>query len=227
MVERTIGPGWSAPFVIVAKANSGAMTTTQRIDALAHWQEAIAREPDVAEVLGPRRSRARSASSPNPRRAHIRAEAPRRRPAGRRGLRSDWSRKRRHRGTARRPRLSRNPREIAQRRRRTRRDRRESTGRADGQSRRWRQAARVPKRAAPTPREATYNRNGPRSYGCKRNCNRSRPRRDVRISCRRASPKRRGIGRARGRDQRSLPPARKLRHLRPRTDGRRSALADG
>jgi RND superfamily putative drug exporter len=53
MVERTIGPGWSAPFVIVAKANSGAMTTTQRIDALAHWQEAIAREPDVAAVLGP------------------------------------------------------------------------------------------------------------------------------------------------------------------------------
>jgi RND superfamily putative drug exporter len=53
MVERTIGPGWSAPFVIVAKANSGAMTTTQRIDALAHWQETIAREPDVAAVLGP------------------------------------------------------------------------------------------------------------------------------------------------------------------------------
>ena len=53
MVERTIGPGWSAPFVIVARANSGAMTTTQRIDALAHWQEAIAREPDVAAVLGP------------------------------------------------------------------------------------------------------------------------------------------------------------------------------
>jgi len=53
MVERTIGPGWSAPFVIVASADSGAMTTTQRIDALAHWQEAIAREPDVAAVLGP------------------------------------------------------------------------------------------------------------------------------------------------------------------------------
>jgi RND superfamily putative drug exporter len=53
MVEHTIGPGWSAPFVIVASADSGAMTTTQRIDALAHWQEAIAREPDVAAVLGP------------------------------------------------------------------------------------------------------------------------------------------------------------------------------
>ncbi len=53
MVERTIGPGWSAPFVIVASADSGAMTTTRRIDALAHWQEAIAREPDVAAVLGP------------------------------------------------------------------------------------------------------------------------------------------------------------------------------
>ena len=53
MVERTIGPGWSAPFVIVASAHGGAMTTTQRIDALMHWQETIAREPDVAAVLGP------------------------------------------------------------------------------------------------------------------------------------------------------------------------------
>jgi RND superfamily putative drug exporter len=53
MVERTIGPGWSAPFVIVASAQRGAMTTPERLSALMHWQESIAREPDVAAVLGP------------------------------------------------------------------------------------------------------------------------------------------------------------------------------
>lgn len=53
MVERTIGPGWSAPFVIVTSADSGAITTPQRLRALMRWQEAIAREPDVAAVLGP------------------------------------------------------------------------------------------------------------------------------------------------------------------------------
>jgi len=53
MVERTIGAGWSAPFVIVASAREGAITTPQRLQALMKWQEAIAREPDVAAVLGP------------------------------------------------------------------------------------------------------------------------------------------------------------------------------
>ena len=53
VVERTIGPGWTAPFVVVASAHSGPMTTTQRIDALARWQAEVARTPDVAAVLGP------------------------------------------------------------------------------------------------------------------------------------------------------------------------------
>ncbi|HEY8304251.1 MAG TPA: MMPL family transporter [Solirubrobacteraceae bacterium] len=53
MVERTIGPGWSAPFVIVASARYGAITTPQRLRALMKWQEAIAGSPDVATVLGP------------------------------------------------------------------------------------------------------------------------------------------------------------------------------
>jgi putative drug exporter of the RND superfamily len=53
MVERTIGPGWSAPFVIVASAREGAITTPRRLQALMKWQEAMAREPDVAAVLGP------------------------------------------------------------------------------------------------------------------------------------------------------------------------------
>ncbi len=53
MVERTIGPGWSAPFVIVASAERGAITTPRRLRALMDWQERVAREPDVAAVLGP------------------------------------------------------------------------------------------------------------------------------------------------------------------------------
>ncbi len=53
MVERTIGPGWSAPFVVVASARDGAITTPGRLRALIKWQEAIARAPDVAAVLGP------------------------------------------------------------------------------------------------------------------------------------------------------------------------------
>ncbi len=53
MVERTIGPGWSAPFVIVTSTGSGAITSPQRLRALMQWQEGIAREPDVAAVLGP------------------------------------------------------------------------------------------------------------------------------------------------------------------------------
>ncbi|MFI5280907.1 MAG: MMPL family transporter, partial [Gemmatimonadales bacterium] len=53
MVERTIGPGWSAPFVIVASARDGTVTTPRRLRALMRWQEGIAREPDVAAVLGP------------------------------------------------------------------------------------------------------------------------------------------------------------------------------
>jgi len=53
MVERTIGSGWSAPFVIVASARDGAITTPRRLRALMKWQEGIARAPDVAAVLGP------------------------------------------------------------------------------------------------------------------------------------------------------------------------------
>lgn len=53
VVERTIGPGWSAPFVIVASARDGAITTPARLRALMRWQEQIARAPDVASVLGP------------------------------------------------------------------------------------------------------------------------------------------------------------------------------
>ncbi|HEX8714588.1 MAG TPA: MMPL family transporter [Solirubrobacteraceae bacterium] len=53
MVERTVGLGWAAPFVIVAGARDGAITSSKRLQALMKWQEAVARDQDVAAVLGP------------------------------------------------------------------------------------------------------------------------------------------------------------------------------
>ncbi len=53
MVQRTIGPGWTAPFVIVLHSKEGAITTQGRLRALIRAQEGLAREPDVAAALGP------------------------------------------------------------------------------------------------------------------------------------------------------------------------------
>jgi X-X-X-Leu-X-X-Gly heptad repeat protein len=52
-LEKTIGPGWTAPFVIVASARDGAITTQSRLRALMRWQAQVASQPDVAAVLGP------------------------------------------------------------------------------------------------------------------------------------------------------------------------------
>ncbi|HEY1687725.1 MAG TPA: MMPL family transporter [Solirubrobacteraceae bacterium] len=53
MVQQTMGEGWTAPFVIVASARKGAITTTGRLHALTRFQEKLAKDPDVAAVLGP------------------------------------------------------------------------------------------------------------------------------------------------------------------------------
>jgi len=52
-VERAISPGWSAPFVVVATADQGVIATSARLGAIARWQQAVAREPGVAAVIGP------------------------------------------------------------------------------------------------------------------------------------------------------------------------------
>ncbi len=194
MVERTIGPGWSAPFVIVASAERGAITTPQRLRALMHWQEAIAREPDVAAVLGPASvAGAQRKLSRSPRRARIRSEAPGRRPARDQGpaLGTEPRRRRRHR-TARRPRLGRGRRKIARRRRRTRPERRRSTGRPDGQSRGRRQA--TGRRNGPRPRRRTGDwRAKPAAPATAHGDWRAKPAAPATApsSCRRASPRRR------------------------------------
>ncbi len=69
MVQRTIGPGWSAPFVIVASARDGAITTPQRLRAL--MQLAGTGRPRARRRGGARpgvgRGRARSSRRPTPR----------------------------------------------------------------------------------------------------------------------------------------------------------------
>jgi len=52
-VSRSVGPGWLAPFELLVVARSGAITTLPRLDALAAAQRTIARDPDVAGIIGP------------------------------------------------------------------------------------------------------------------------------------------------------------------------------
>ena len=76
MVERTIGPGWSAPFVIVASAHDGAITTPAApagADALAGRDRPPARRRGGARP-GVGHGRARQART-SPRRAHLGARS--------------------------------------------------------------------------------------------------------------------------------------------------------
>jgi RND superfamily putative drug exporter len=52
-MQGVISPGWTAPFVVVATAHQGAIATSARLEAIVRWQETVAREPDVAAVIGP------------------------------------------------------------------------------------------------------------------------------------------------------------------------------
>ncbi len=52
-IEEAVGPGWEAPFVLVAAADEGPITTPKRLDLLSRWQRRIARQPGVRAVIGP------------------------------------------------------------------------------------------------------------------------------------------------------------------------------
>ena len=52
-LRRAIGPGWAAPIVVVATAREGAISDPGRLEAISRWQDRIARDPDVAAVIGP------------------------------------------------------------------------------------------------------------------------------------------------------------------------------
>ncbi|HEX3174263.1 MAG TPA: MMPL family transporter [Solirubrobacterales bacterium] len=52
-IERAVGAGYDAPFVIVAAADRGTVTEPRRLRALSRWQHRIARQPGVQAVVGP------------------------------------------------------------------------------------------------------------------------------------------------------------------------------
>lgn len=60
-VERTIGPGWDAPFVMVSAAATGSITSARRLTALERTQRQVADDPEVQDVFGPGRLRRRIA----------------------------------------------------------------------------------------------------------------------------------------------------------------------
>jgi RND superfamily putative drug exporter len=52
-IAAAVGPGWEAPFVLVAAAPQGPITTRDRLALLGRWQRKIARQPGVRAVIGP------------------------------------------------------------------------------------------------------------------------------------------------------------------------------
>ncbi len=52
-IDAAVGPGWEAPFVLVAASERGPITSRGRLALLARWQRRIAAQPDVKAVIGP------------------------------------------------------------------------------------------------------------------------------------------------------------------------------
>ena len=52
-ITRAIGPGYDAPFVIVAAAEEGSIADPARLAALSRWQREVAELPGVQTVIGP------------------------------------------------------------------------------------------------------------------------------------------------------------------------------
>ena len=53
LIDRVIGPGWDAPFQVVAVNEEGPITDPQPISALEHFQKRLAALPGVQAVVGP------------------------------------------------------------------------------------------------------------------------------------------------------------------------------
>jgi RND superfamily putative drug exporter len=53
LIMDAVGPGYDAPYVIVAASDSGTMTEPDRLAALTRWQHKIAEQPGVQAVIGP------------------------------------------------------------------------------------------------------------------------------------------------------------------------------
>jgi putative drug exporter of the RND superfamily len=53
IIDRAVGPGWEAPFVLVAATDRGPITDRADLAQLARWQRRIATQPGVRTVIGP------------------------------------------------------------------------------------------------------------------------------------------------------------------------------
>ncbi|MET0305858.1 MAG: MMPL family transporter [Solirubrobacterales bacterium] len=53
LIEHAIGPGYDAPFVVVASAEQGTVTEPRRLAVLSRWQHQVAALPGVQTVVGP------------------------------------------------------------------------------------------------------------------------------------------------------------------------------
>jgi len=53
LIGRVAGPGWGAPFEVIAWTERGSMAQQGRLDALERWQRQLARAPGVQAVIGP------------------------------------------------------------------------------------------------------------------------------------------------------------------------------
>jgi RND superfamily putative drug exporter len=52
-IDAAVGPGWEAPFILVAATERGPITTKRKLALLARWQRKIAAEPGIRAVIGP------------------------------------------------------------------------------------------------------------------------------------------------------------------------------
>jgi RND superfamily putative drug exporter len=52
-IDRAVGPGWGAPFVLVAATDRGPITSPQRLALLARWQHRIGAQPGIRAIIGP------------------------------------------------------------------------------------------------------------------------------------------------------------------------------
>ncbi|HET7120930.1 MAG TPA: MMPL family transporter [Solirubrobacterales bacterium] len=59
LIDRTIGPGWDAPFQVIAVSREGPITDAKSLGALDAFQRKLAATPGVQAVIGPQRATSR------------------------------------------------------------------------------------------------------------------------------------------------------------------------
>lgn len=53
LVNKEIGPGWAAPYVVLAATNAGPITSQQKLAELTQWEKGVSRFKGVLAVIGP------------------------------------------------------------------------------------------------------------------------------------------------------------------------------